>query len=70
LNEVSYKTFINELSKVGERRGALQLVRQVDGKLVPNDVIMFGAIIDKNKLVVFCLYSRTVAKNKHNVKYM
>jgi pentatricopeptide repeat protein len=53
LNQVSYTTLINGLFKVGETRAALQMLRQVDGKLVPPNVVMYNTIIDsmcKDKL--------------------
>jgi pentatricopeptide repeat domain-containing protein 1/leucine-rich PPR motif-containing protein len=46
LNQVSYTTLVNGLFKVGETRAALQLLRQVDGKLVPPNVVMYNTIID------------------------
>jgi pentatricopeptide repeat domain-containing protein 1/leucine-rich PPR motif-containing protein len=46
LNQVSYTTLVNGLFKVGETRAALQLLRQVDGKLVPPIVVMYNTIID------------------------
>ncbi|MCI65785.1 pentatricopeptide repeat-containing protein, partial [Trifolium medium] len=38
LNRVSYATLINGLGKMGKTKAALQLLRQIEGKLVNTDV--------------------------------
>ncbi|GAU31404.1 hypothetical protein TSUD_370530 [Trifolium subterraneum] len=44
LDQVSYGTLINGLCKIGETRAALQVLRQIEGKLVEPNVGLFDEV--------------------------
>uniref|UniRef100_K7LEK5 Pentacotripeptide-repeat region of PRORP domain-containing protein n=1 Tax=Glycine max TaxID=3847 RepID=K7LEK5_SOYBN len=67
LNQVSYKTLINGVCKIGDTRAAIQLLRKIYGRLTKPNELMFNDIIDamcKDQLVneAYGLFSEMAVK--------
>ncbi|KAL2334599.1 hypothetical protein Fmac_015812 [Flemingia macrophylla] len=53
-NQLIYGTLVNGLSKTGETKVALELLKKIEGHSIKPNVVMYNTIIDnlcKNKLV-------------------